>query len=661
KDNAQGVSVTTVGRNASLMVDNSGTIKTIGRFSDGIFAYSGGRNSQLTVHNSGSVRAEGGRAYGIFAVSTAPDSPVMIKNSGEAFGSTVAVYSYSNTFTHIDNSGEISAGSGLAIDTVGERSVIDNSGLITGFIDLTNNDDTFKNWAGGEFNASETSTFRDGSDLFINQAGGTVRTASNARKRETTKFVQLERLENKGLITMVDGAIRDKFKISNLPGRTNLSFVGSKKSTLGVDAFLGGPGSRADTFHVAGTTSGRTIVSVNNVNPGPGRLNRQGIPVVFVEGGVKPSNFQLEKPIDTGFFDYDLVFTRTGSGRFDLKSHAGGGSHVTPRVITATHETFHSSTETWFDQSTDLRALIARGSVCDDIAHPDKRIRCQALYDVTPAVWARGAGSWFDFDDTETTKANGKTYRYDLSRNLDIWQLESGVDFGKEGIFTEDDILVFGALGGVVKSTLSFDELTRRYEMSSLEAGAYATYLRGGFFADTLFKAFFGDIDPKGTVEYPDTMDTQTYGLRFDSGYRFGGLKDGPFVEPLGTIAVSWTHIDDFSHKGNRVDFKDDEEVRGRIGLRTGTSMQVWEGTTFEPFVVGSLWGFLSDDHNTTVTSTGTTFSFSDAPDDVWGEVSGGVNFFNPEKQTAVFGKVDYRFAEDAEGVSAKAGMRVTW
>jgi autotransporter family porin len=485
----------------------------------------------------------------------------------------------------VNNSGDISAGSGLAIDTAGASTSINNSGLITGFIDLTNRGDTLTNMAGGEFNASGTRRFRRGNDLFLNEAGAMLRTATKFSTNEDTRFTGLERFENKGLITMVDGKTGDSLTMSNRPRGTDLNFRGSGRSTLGVDTFLGGPGSKSDTLTVEGTPTGRTRLSGNNVNPGPGVLNRQGIPVVYVDGNVNARKFYLQKPIDTDFFDYDLVFVPTGSGRFDLRSHPGGGAHILPHTITATHETFHQSTETWFDQIVDLRAMLARGSLCDDIKHPQERIRCQDLYDIVPAVWARCGGTWLDLDDNGTTKANGRTYCYDLGRDLDIWQIEFGVDFGKENVLSPDDVLVFGVLGGAVESALEHDAIARSFEISSLEAGSYVTYLRGGFYLDTLFKAFFRTVEPTAAVEYPETLDKQTYGLRMDSGYRFGGLKDGPFIEPLGTVAISWTHVDDFSHQGNNIDLDDDEQVRGRVGLRMGTSAQIWEGTTFEPFV----------------------------------------------------------------------------
>ena len=43
-----------------------------------------------------------------------------------------------------------------------------------------------------------------------------------------------------------------------------------------------------------------------------------------------------------------------------------------------------------------------------------------------------------------------------------------------------------------------------------------------------------------------------------------------------------------------------------------------------QPFVIGSLWGTLSDDNKATLVSTGTSFTVKDDLQDVWGEVSAG-------------------------------------
>ena len=69
--------------------------------------------------------------------------------------------------------------------------------------------------------------------------------------------------------------------------------------------------------------------------------------------------------------------------------------------------------------------------------------------------------------------------------------------------------------------------------------------------------------------------------------------------------------------------------------MRVGTTTQLGYGITAEPFVIGSLWGNLSNDNQATLVSTGTAFILEDHLQDVWGEVSGEVNFFNPTASTS--------------------------
>jgi hypothetical protein len=56
------------------------------------------------------------------------------------------------------------------------------------------------------------------------------------------------------------------------------------------------------------------------------------------------------------------------------------------------------------------------------------------------------------------------------------------------------------------------------------------------------------------------------------------------------------------------------------------------------------LWGNLYDDNKTILVSIGTSFTLKDDLQDVRGEVSAGVNFFNPSANTSVFAKVDVTF-----------------
>ncbi|HEY6669601.1 MAG TPA: hypothetical protein VI075_01555 [Methyloceanibacter sp.] len=56
------------------------------------------------------------------------------------------------------------------------------------------------------------------------------------------------------------------------------------------------------------------------------------------------------------------------------------------------------------------------------------------------------------------------------------------------------------------------------------------------------------------------------------------------------------------------------------------------------------------NDNQATLVSTGTTFILKDNLQDVWGEVSAGVNFFNPSANTSVFAKLDVTFGDDIDG-----------
>jgi len=662
---ASGIYAGSEEENSSITVTNSGHITASSKNGKayGIYTYSDRDKSPISIANSGSARGlgTGTNGIGIVATSRGANSTNVIRNSGSAYGSYIGIAANStgpNSKNLIYNSGDITAGSLFAI--YGNDTEIFNSGTITGFVGLYANN-TFINQAGGVFEARLTSRFGVGNDLFRNDAGGIVHTAAKAGTAEATSFVNLETFQNRGTISTVDGGTGDVFTISNTPGGKNLNFSGSGGSTLAVDAFLGGPGSTADNFVVEGNVSGSTTVAVHNTNYGPGVFNSTGSPVVFVTGKTPTGNeFSLAEPIDTGFFDYDLFFTPTGSGFWSLKSFPGGGAFLLPQLVTAAQDIWHQTSSTWFDRTADLRVLLAGGAAPTAYDPGGKSLGDGPNGNFTPAVWARGSGSWLDRDDSERTTAYGRNYTFNLDRDLDTIDFQVGIDMGTRDLLSAGDVLVFGMLGGFVHADLDYDQLARQFDFSGGQVGAYATYLKGGLFVDTLLNVHLYELDT-ATLGFPSSLDANTVGLRTDTGYRFGSFSGGMFIEPLATIEVTWADIDGFSLGGNTVSFDNDANVRGRLGLRAGTTTEAWTGTMMEPFVTGSLWGNLTDNNQATLVSTGTTFRFEDQLDDVWGEVSAGVHFFNFSQTTAVFAKVDVTFGDDLTGVGGKAGMRVSW
>ena len=132
--------------------------------------------------------------------------------------------------------------------------------------------------------------------------------------------------------------------------------------------------------------------------------------------------------------------------------------------------------------------------------------------------------NWIGREGDETTKQFGRTYEYKLDGNLNVEDFQSGIDFGKRDLLSEGDILVFGLLGGWEHADVDFNTLNRQFNMSGVQAGAYATYLKGGLFVDTLFKADFLNHEQKVTG-FPDSLDATSFGVRTDAGYHFGGFR----------------------------------------------------------------------------------------------------------------------------------------
>jgi outer membrane autotransporter protein len=144
----------------------------------------------------------------------------------------------------------------------------------------------------------------------------------------------------------------------------------------------------------------------------------------------------------------------------------------------------------------------------------------------------------------ESVNAFGETFRYNLDRNLESTDFQMGLDLGRRGLLSPNDILVLGVLGGFVNGTLDYDSISRAFDFEGGQVGGYATYLRGGLFVDTLANVHLFDVDTHSTMGFPGSLNAATVGVRTDSGYRFGSFKSGAFIEPLATIAVNWAEID---------------------------------------------------------------------------------------------------------------------
>lgn len=660
--NADGIRVFSGSRtyNASddtpVAILNSGAIAAMGAAADGIDAFSSGSNSGIYVANSASIDAG---SAGIRVEAIGANSSAIVMNAGAVNGGATGVVASSNAASVIQNvsGGSITADNLFAIDAngAGAASVI-NDGLVTGFIDLTDQGDMVQNTAGGTWEARLTSEFGAGADVLQN--AGVIRSAVDAAAGETVVLNGLENFFNTGLITLADGGDTDRLQ-------TTGNFIAGS-GTLAVDTFLGGPGSPGDQFIIGGNVSGGvTSVIVNNTNPGPGAFNQVGIPVVIVGGTTDKDDFKLASgPIDTGFFSYDLFFD-AAQNQHELRSFANASAFILPQLVTAAQDIWHSTTDSWFSRTADLRNLVRDGapaalanggaspsylggstiaapsyaglSVKDDLP-PDSR--------AFPGLWTRGSAERLGRDDS-----------FGLDRDLEIQDFQAGVDFGKRDVFASGDALIFGAVGGAVQADLDYDQLRKYFEFDGGQAGAYATYLTNNLFIDVLFKADFLNIDT-AALGFASSFDATTYGFKAETGYKFG---DAFYLEPVVTLAAAWADVDGFTVAANTIGFDDGESFRGRIGLKAGAKFSPYAGAVLEPFAIASLWNEFSNSNDASINSGGSLLTFADNLDDTWGEVSVGVSFIDLQSNSGVFLKTDATFGDDVEGYAGQAGVRIGW
>ncbi|MEM8644133.1 MAG: hypothetical protein AAGF09_04505, partial [Pseudomonadota bacterium] len=504
----------------SVGTRNVNTGQSPGGFASGMYTNSYGVGSPIAITNSGPITVtvdnEDGSAFGIVARTHESGSLVAITNNGDiavrtngiffdrvtysnsaigiigrSFGksspidivNTASVYAegkysigigsdsaYANRTT-IVNTGSVGASSHLAINVRGAGTAhITNAGTITGYVDLTDQDDRFENRSGGVFETKQTSLFRGGNDLFLNRTGATVLGASDGSSRESSGFQGLETFRNSGTISLVDGGVGDIFTLANTPGEADLDFEGG--GFVAVDANLAGPGSQGDSFIVDGNVSGVTRVVVNNASSLPGVLNTEGIPIIYVEGATpSENNFVLaDGPVSAGLFDYDLFFVPTGSGVWELRSFVSGAAYALPKLLTAAQDLWHQSSATWFDRTADLRVILQGGEApayhdaTRSLGEPgQERLRSDGL---TPAVWMKGGGSRLDRDGSATTSAYGRTYNYDLDNEFSSFDLQVGVDMGQYDVISQGDVVIFGVLGGFVGGKLDYDSLADTFDFS---------------------------------------------------------------------------------------------------------------------------------------------------------------------------------------------------
>ena len=697
---------------AHVYVENDGATITSGRHSPGIAAYaftgtSRDASAQIVINNFDLIKTTG-------------------KHSDAIYASVVSLSASNNNYIHIFNDeGSIIADGGWhqfgfhAIAAYGAPTTIWNTGstndpgYIHGNIQLGAFNNTFFNETNGIWRMRGNSNFGgafsnvDNAGIVSFDASGSasVRSpdfATAFQRQNVITLAGLYQFNNSGLITMVNGSANDRMVITGPTPFGNVNFTGYGNSTLHVDAFLSAPFiSSADVLQIGsksvakGYVTGLTHIIVNDVAPGlPGAYNPIGIPVVESNGDVTPGsgssigtnvkgNFDLPQgPIEKGFFAYNLFYLpktdasacQSGFNCWFLASTPGTGALEFTQLDTAAVDIWSDAAGLWLDRTADLRDYFfnpqsscdARGGGADLAVKAPPCVPSPS--GVGPGAWVRAYGDWIRNNSNATWTAFGTTLTSDVHYN----QTNAGAQLGYDWAFmrTSYSSLLVGVMGGADELTVNFASGTK-VTFQGGNAGAYATFLSRGWFADGLFLAnwmsmdytgsgtLFGGLGGLGNIGV--NTDMSQYGGRIDTGYRF---QFNPwFFEPQFTAEVVHTSFGDlpFPIFGTNVSVDDDTSVRGRIGGRIGTTW-VTNGWRIEPSVDGGVWQTFAGSNGAVLTNNGFAIDLTDPNNNkTEGEVGGMLNFYQIGTSWSAFVKGDYRFANDYTSGSVKGGVRYQW
>ena len=616
---------------------NSGTVTTAGDLADGVYAIS---ETGDAVVVSNAVTVTGADANAIFAESITGDVTVDVTGAtssalgygvtatasdavnitvaagGSVVGETAGIFASSTLGTTINLAGSVSSTGGYAIQVQGAAATINNTGnTIFGAVSLTAGDDVLNN--SGSWFAIGDSDFGLGDDLLSNT--GLIEIVGAGAPVVVT-FNGLETIDNAGLIDMANGTTGDVFDLSSA------TFNGLTGGELMIDV----DGTDADLLIIADAT-GVTPVTINNV--GTGGI---GVSAVFVQSGSVETGdeFVINDAQVTGFVDYDITFDDAALTYMIV----GGAS---PRVleplrfVTGAQNVWHKGGDAWSARMDDLRDA--------GDARPDGL-----------EMWAQVfAGGEEQTTDPRTFSAFGSPVTADLSWEQEHQGFQTGFDLRNGGA-------LWGLTTGMMTSSMRLDAGSSA-DYAGFNVGAYGAWTAGRFFINGLVKADVYEVEAlMPTVPLYESFDGTTWGARIEAGARMGGDR-GWFIEPVTRLSWVSADLDGFSGQGASFEFDEGRSLRGEAGLRIGTTHVAGSGLILTPhlglFAVDEFEG----ENAMTVRAGALSDRFVDLPTGGYGRADFGVAAVTPGGLEAFVEGEALFGGDEAEGLTARMGVRWRW
>lgn len=751
---------------ANLTATGLGPVTAGGDESAGVWAYSyedaGPDRSNIGLDLRAAVSAEGRDSVAVLARSRYTGVTVDIAATGsllggwspaggapspltESTGAGLVVGAATDFRAVVNNAGFLGAWSDRALlnyeatAPFGTGAVeVNNTGRITGVVTLGPSADVFSNLSGGVLEARlfadedgdgvrdtrrvATLDFGAGDDVFLNEAGATLRLGSVQAANvdatgqylpdlvpvashttindfvEQAHLVQLERFENRGLISLRDTDAGGASPVAGdvllmtsgtvaptgalIPGAAPMVFL-ADGGTLALDVELnaGGAQSRSDMLVVDSVQlgpNGPTQVLVSNANGMGAPTQGDGIKIVDVLGGAELSAagaFTLGAPVVAGAFTYNLF--RSGvlvdDGDWYLRTEP-----VTPPPPPSVDPPPPVDPEqpppppppppvTYRPEAALFAALPEFMRNVDASAPGSRQARLgDEAGGLTTARRGRAWGRYIrqDIDTaqqgTVAPSSVGEVRGFQFGVELFGGQDEAAAQIGLYAGRLTAEAVISGFSNGVENTPVG------RLEPEVTYAGVYVSRHRGrGLYFDAVLQYghYTGEALTYADGEVARIRGTGGY-ASLEAGYGFQVARRF-LVEPQFQVIAQPQKLSDVTIVNARVSHKPANTVAGRAGLRLKGDLGAgaWR---VQPYVSASVWRGLDHQDQTRFSGNGVvqTTLLTDSELDAI-EIAGGLSVGMGSRLTAFaqYSRLDSR--GDAglrhEGKAISGGLRLAW
>jgi outer membrane autotransporter protein len=452
----------------------------------------------------------------------------------------------SSTIT-VTSGGEVGALSDRAIISNDNNPLtINNSGTITGYIELADGDDTFNNEEGGVWelrNYADSDTEEDaiadfggGTNIFVNE--GTLRLLSSAGYEgfinNLTTFI------HSGVIDLADGEAGDELHISG-----DFQTAGG---ALYLDVELADASSEADLLFLDNVIgSGPTLLYITNAGGQGGLTSGNGIKVIDVDDTSSIDAFALGKRVIAGAYEYQLEWD--GEHDWYLQSALFEGTGEYPVLLSGSLLAFHA----------DLGPLHQRLNQAGGTAPQ-----------IQPASWrgpAQSLGPWLQMTAAKQNVDASAPYGQTVAR------LNVGIDGELQGL--RAGRLIFGGFAGLGHAAQDFDDSDTEAESATISAGAHARYSGEEFYSQAIVKFEHQNerLDSAAATDAP--FDIDLLGLSWETGLHFGSPVFS--LTPYGRLSYLHAWAGSFEDdQGVTIDLENADSLRGELAVRLGKHL--WQG-----------------------------------------------------------------------------------